>query len=180
MKSRVPDGVLASLERRDAVTHPMAPPPLHPDVAPLAFLLGTWTGEGGGRYPTIRHFSYGEEARFWHVGKPFVAYSQRTWSLEDRRPLHAETGYWRVAADGQVELVLAHPTGIVEVARGRVDGLWVRVATTTVAGTPTAKRVDHVEREIWCDGDTLSYEVRMAAVGQPLGDHLRADLRRQD
>ncbi|MGH9024308.1 MAG: FABP family protein [Acidimicrobiia bacterium] len=64
-------------------------PALHPHVGPLGFLLGTWRGEGEGFYPTVPRFAYGEEVRFWHSGKPFLAYSQRTWSLADGRPLHA-------------------------------------------------------------------------------------------
>jgi THAP4-like, heme-binding beta-barrel domain len=154
-------------------------PPLHPEVAALAGLLGTWRGEGAGEYPTIAAFRYGEEVRFWHVGKPFLAYVQRTWSLEDGRPLHAESGYWRSKPGGAVEVVLAHPTGIVEVLEGRLDGgRVVELASTTVATTSTAKEVTALRRRFELDGDTLGYTVAMAAVGQPLQHHLAATLHR--
>jgi hypothetical protein len=153
-------------------------PPLHPDVASLAGLLGTWRGEGAGEYPTITSFRYGEEVRFWHVGKPFLAYTQRTWSLDDGRPLHGESGYWRARPDGAVEVVLAHPTGIVEVLEGRVDGGRIELGSTTVARTGTAKEVTALRRRFELDGDTLGYSVAMAAVGQPLQHHLAATLHR--
>jgi hypothetical protein len=155
-----------------------AAPPLHPELEALAGLLGTWRGEGAGEYPTIERFRYGEEVRFWHVGKPFLAYAQKTWSLEDGRPLHAESGYWRAKAGGAVELVLAHPTGIVEVQEGRLDGGVIELRSTTMARTATAKEVTALHRRFELDGDRLAYTVAMAAVGQPLQHHLAAELHR--
>ncbi|MGZ4147207.1 MAG: FABP family protein, partial [Actinomycetota bacterium] len=122
----------------------MGPAP-HADIEPLVFLLGTWRGDGNGEYPTIQPFAYGEEIRFWHVGKPFLAYSQRTWALDDERPLHAEMGYWRPQPNGGVELVLAHPFGITEIEIGAVAGRRVELMTQTIARTPTAKEISRVE-----------------------------------
>ena len=100
----------------------VAPPELHPALAPLAFLLGTWRVGGAGHYPTIEPFAYVEEISFVHVGKPWLLYTQRTRHAVEDRPLHAETGYWRPVGDGVVEVVMAYPTGHVEIAEGTVRG----------------------------------------------------------
>lgn len=156
----------------------MADAPLHESLAPLAFLLGAWTGAGAGEYPTIAPFGYREEVTFTSVGKPFLAYVQRTWALDDGRPLHTESGYLRHTGQGSVELVLAHPTGIVEVYTGAVQATSLQLATSGVLTTPTAKRVDALERDVSVAGDELTYAVRMAAVGLPLTHHLAATLHR--
>ena len=54
------------------------PPDLPADVECLAWLLGTWRGEGHGGYPSIDDFAYVDETTFDCWGKPFVRYSQRT------------------------------------------------------------------------------------------------------
>jgi hypothetical protein len=161
----------------------MAPlPDLHPGVAALAPLLGTWSGSGNGDYPTIAPFAYTEEVTFGHTGKPFLTYSQRTRS-DAGLPLHVETGYLRLPSARRVELVLAHPTGITEIDEGTLteeDGcLVVDVHSTTIGLSASAKDVMALRRSITVTHDELHYTLLMAAVGQPLVHHLTATLLRQ-
>lgn len=149
---------------------------LHDTLTPLRSLLGTWEGRGEGDYPTIEPFTYGEEVVFGHVGKPFLSYRQRTWNLTTGAPMHAETGYLRVPAAFRLELVLAHPTGIVEVEEGEFDGDVLRLATTTVGRTSTAKDVRSLRREFRLRGDELAYDLWMAHAGTPETHHLHASL----
>ncbi|RWV97449.1 hypothetical protein BHE74_00020265 [Ensete ventricosum] len=123
------------MEGRSVGSSPAPPPPLHPAIAPLSYLLGRWRGQGEGGFPTINSFAYGEELLFSHSGKvaslislcvllfldlisleqPVIAYSQKTWKLASGEPMHAESGYWRPKPDGSIEVVIAQSTGLVEV-----------------------------------------------------------------
>jgi hypothetical protein len=163
-------------------------PELHPNLAQVAELLGTWSGRGSGEYPSIEPFDYAETVTFTHVGKPFLRYEQRTRKVESDgslgSPLHTEAGYWRFPETGRVEVVLSHPTGITEIAEGTLvtlqDGaIAVSIATASIGLSSTAKPVSAVERKFRLSGDTLEYQARMAAMGLTLQHHLAAILHRQ-
>lgn len=154
----------------------------HPDIAPLAALLGTWRGPGHGEYPTIESFDYVEEIKFGHLGRPFLTYRQRTRAADGSRPMHAETGYLRCPRPDHVELILAHPTGITEICEGSLtiaDGvLQMEFESTSIGRSSTAKVVTALGRSIVLTDDTIEYTLRMAAVGEPLTHHLAATLHR--
>ena len=156
---------------------------IHPDIASLGFLIGTWKGSGLGIYPTIDDVSYDEEITFVAPPeKPFLHYSQKTrrgaGHPEAGAPLHTECGYLRAIEGGGAELVIAQPTGIVEVHSGTVESSSVRFTSDLVAQTRTAKDVESVERSLIVDGDELRYELWMGAVAQPHQLHLKATLHR--
>jgi hypothetical protein len=152
--------------------------PVHDRITPLAGLIGTWSGRGHGEFPTIEPFDYLETVTIGHVGKPFLSYQQRTRHPSTGLPLHAEDGYWRVGGPGRVELLILQPTGLAEVLEGTVSAGTIRLRSSLVGRTATAKDVSVVERDFAVNGDVFSYSVRMAAMGRPLTHHLEAELRR--
>lgn len=165
----------------------------HPSLGALTALLGTWEGDGAGDYPTISPFRYREQVTFGHVGKPFLAYAQRTWKVDHGAPMHAEVGYLRPVGDDEdappgendpraerqrVELVLAHPTGIVEVEEGTFEAGVLTLRTTNIGLSSTAKDVRSLRRAFHLDGDALRYDLWMAYADVPETHHLAATLYR--
>jgi hypothetical protein len=151
---------------------------LNSALKPLAFLLGTWRGEGQGDYPTVKPFRYREEIRFTHNGKTFLIYSQRTEAIDSGQPMHAESGYLRSVGEGNVEFVIAQPIGFAEISVGHVRGTRIEVECGNLARTPTAKAVTGISRSFWLEGQTLHYETRMAMEGIALATHLTASFSR--
>ena len=94
------------------------PEGLHPDLNPLAWLVGTWRGKGHGEYPTIKPFQFISETVFNHDGRPFLNYFSRSWIVDDDgeiiRPGASEAGFWRIKPNNVLEVVISHNTGITE------------------------------------------------------------------
>ena len=155
---------------------------LPPELVPLAWLIGRWEGAGVLGYPTIESINFGQEIEFSHVGKPFLTYTSQTWLLAEDgtrvRPLAAEAGYWRPRPEGQLEVTLAHPTGVVEIWVGTAGGGKIELQTDVVARTESAKEYTAGHRLYGLvDGD-LFWAFDMAAMGLPLQSHASGRLKR--
>ena len=74
---------------------------------------------------------------FQQDGRPFLHYFARAWILDEHgetvRQAAQETGFLRCRPEGQVELVLAHNTGFVEIWYGRAAEGKVELRTAGVA-----------------------------------------------
>jgi hypothetical protein len=155
---------------------------LHENLADLGWLVGSWRGLGVVGYPTIEESRFEQEITFSHDGRPFLAYESSAWLLDDDgsrvRPSGRESGFWRATGERALEVVLAHPTGIVEVYVGESTFGKIELATDVVARTSTAKDVTALKRLYGRVEDDLAYAIDMAAVGQPLQAHVSARLHR--
>ncbi len=158
------------------------PSGVHPALGPLARLVGTWLGEGTGAFPTIDPFSYREEVVFSHDGRPVLAYRQRTWRSDSDIAMHVESGFLRSQIDGRAELIVAHPTGLGEVASLDIveDGaaLILDGGRSTLQRSASAKDVSDVRRRFRIVGDELHYDLWMTYAGHEDVHHLSALLRR--
>jgi THAP4-like, heme-binding beta-barrel domain len=159
---------------------------LHADVAPLAWLVGRWEGAGLVGYPTIESQRFGQEVVCSHDGRPFLEWRSRTWLLDEDgnqvRPLATEVGFWRLvppAADGtNVELLLTHPTGIVEMYAGTAEPAKVELRTDGVLRSPFTKEYSAGHRMYGTVNGNLLWVMDMAAMGQALQSHVSAELKR--
>jgi hypothetical protein len=157
-------------------------------LVPLAWLVGGWAGAGVVGYPTMDgDLQFGQEIEFSHDGRPFLAYTSKTWLLDEAgtkvRPLASETGYWRPAGDAAdggtaLEVLLVHPTGIVETYHGAVTGPRIELATDLVARTATSKEYNAAHRMYGLVEGDLLWVMEMAAVGRPMTSHASARLKR--
>ena len=158
------------------------PDNLHPNCGPVAWLLGTWRGNGRGDYPTIEAFEYRQELIFTHDGRPFLHYMARAELIDEHgekvRDGAIETGFLRCPEPGRVELLLTHHTGFVEIYYGEAEGGKLDLTTDAVVRTATAKEYAGAKRLYGnVEGDLL-YAVDMAAMGEQLQSHLWARLKR--
>lgn len=162
----------------------MTSPAVHPDLEPIAWLIGAWHGFGVVGYPSMAESAnFAQEVTFSHDGRPFLAYESRTWLVaaeggERLRPSARETGWWRPLPDRRLEVLLAHPTGIVEVFTGEHAFHKIELGSDVVARTETAWEVTASKRLYGKVADDLAYAIDMAAVGHPMQAHASARLRR--
>jgi len=157
---------------------------LSPALAPLAWLVGRWEGAGVLGYPTIESAHFGQEILCSHDGRPFLEWQSRTWLLDEAgnktRPLAVELGFWRVLPDGEIELLLTHQSGVLEMYVGHRDPAKpvLQMRTDGVLRSPAAKEYNAGSRMYGLVDSELFWAMDMAAVGQDLASHVSAQLKR--
>ncbi|HEX5970014.1 MAG TPA: FABP family protein [Intrasporangium sp.] len=152
-------------------------------LRPLAWLIGRWEGAGVLGYPTIESAHFGQEIEVTHDGRPFLKWESRAWILDSAtgervRPAAVESGFWRPQPDGEVELLLVHPSGILELYYGTIEPARIQLKTDGVMRSPRAKEYNAATRMYGLVDSQLMWAMDMAAVGQELQSHLSATLKR--
>ena len=155
-------------------------------IARLSPLLGTWRGEGSGRFPSITSFHYTEECVFTSNGcEPIIHFEQKTLvkSTDETNgsPLHWESGFFRALEDGSVEVSNAQNGGRVEVLKGVIDEaaylegvLLLKLESVLFGNDP---RLIQTMRRYEVRTNTLNYLIETATVRTPERQrHLQATL----
>ncbi|HEX2705503.1 MAG TPA: FABP family protein [Candidatus Lustribacter sp.] len=157
-------------------------PTLAAELVPVAWLVGRWEGAGVVGYPTIESRHFGQELVVSHDGRGFLEWQSRAWLLDAGgtrvKSSAVELGFLRPAPDGEVELLLVHPTGILELYYGPVSPARIELRTDGVMRSPQAKEYSAARRVYGLVDSALMWVMDMAAVGQPLQSHLSAQLKR--
>jgi hypothetical protein len=156
-------------------------PDLPPELFPIAYLLGTWRGEGVGGYPGVPDYPFAQEISFTQMpGMPVFSYTSRVWDPESGEPIGGEAGFWRTAGTFEtglrVEVTLAHPTGIAEVYVGDVDGAKIELSDNVTVRTATARQVERSQRLYGLVEGDLAYAIDIAAEGEAMRPYMSARL----
>lgn len=165
------------------------PAGLHPRLLPIAWMVGHWEGAGTVEHPSMPVRRFHQVLQVEQDGRPFLAYTSRTWTPDDtsrdRAPDATETGYLRVVPSDQeaprtveLEMVVAHPTGIVEVYTGTGGEGKVELSTDLVARTATGPDYTAGKRLIGLVGGDFLWAYDMAGYGHPLTSYASAHLKR--
>jgi hypothetical protein len=158
------------------------PEGLHPDLNPLAWLVGTWRGKGFGEYPNMDRFEFAHEIVFSHDERPFLTYFSRTWIIDAKgdiiRPGSSETGFWRVREGNILEVTIAHSSGLAEGWLGRFDGPKIQLVMDHSYASPSAKPIQEGSRLYGLVEGELFFAYDIATDGYPLQAHLWSTLPR--
>ena len=164
----------------------------HPDLAHLSWLIGQWAGDGFIDYPSMDgKVSFRQELTISHDGRPFLLHHSRTWETDaegnDVRPRAMEVGFWRPRPGNEAELLLAHPTGFIEMWVGKVEvtgivdaritGARVIMGADAIVRAESAKEVTAGQRMYGLVEGGLAWVYDMAAMGHGMTSHIWAQLR---
>lgn len=179
--------VLPDLPLPDDTANLRLGPDLSAAMLALLPMVGVWRGEGEGNDPERGDYRFGQQIVVSHDGGDYLSWESRSWVIDADGgyggPDLRETGFWRVATDGDeevLELLLTHSSGIVELFYGQAltQSSW-ELATDVVIRSQSGAVVGGAKRlyGIVEGGDLAYVEERVVADGA-LQPRLSARLQR--
>ena len=169
------------------------PEDLAPEVYPLAWLVGTWSGRGFIEYPEIPRTEFRADTVFDHDGGPYLIYRSTMTAIgpdgEDAAVWSSEQGYWRVppvtpegfelaANQHPVELLVADASGSIALYLGVVGNGKIEVATDLMARTASAPDIGGASRLYGNVAGELLFALDIAAFGKELQSYASGRLAR--
>lgn len=169
------------------------PSDLAPEVYPLAWLVGRWSGHGEVDYPGIPRAEIVQDVEFDHDGGPYLTYrstvSLRGSGDEPGQVWAVESGFWRVSPQAPegvelqdfqhpLEVVLSDASGLLTCYMGAVGNGRIDLASRFAAATETGPEVRGATRMYGNVGGELMWAWDLAAFGQDLQSYMSARLTR--
>ncbi|GAA1859278.1 FABP family protein [Myceligenerans crystallogenes] len=172
------------------------PEGLAPEVYPLAWLVGRWSGSGVIDHPATGKKDFTQELTFDHDGGPYLRFEStlRVVSLSDDGVSgddgvwSTETGYWRVSTDRPdgleddrhpLEVVVADASGRMTMYVGAAGSGRIDLVSDAMARTATSADVRASKRLYGLVESRLMWVEELAAFGEPLRNYASAELDRQ-
>ena len=137
-------------------------PDIHEGLRALLPLVGVWRGTGVGNYPEATpteeeakneqgDFAFGQQLIVSHNGENYLCWDSRTWRLDGEgsvtNPDVRESGFWRISASDDIELLVCTSTGLSELYLGKPlnERAW-ELTTDVSLASPTGQDLGRGKR----------------------------------
>lgn len=159
-------------------------PDLHPGLLALLPLVGVWEGEGEADTAERGEHRFGQHVVVSHDGENYLSWSSRAWTFDAGGTVddaaYRESGFWRISEDDQLEFLVAHASGVIEMYYGRpiTQSAW-EMATDVVLASPTGPERGGAKRMYGIvEGGDLGWVEERLHPEKGLVPHMSARLRR--
>lgn len=123
-------------------------PNLHDGLLALLPLVGVWRGQGQAAPIGKEEFTFGQQIVFSHDGENRLLFESRTWRMDadgqpTDTPFRREVGFWRISDNDELEVILTHSEGAVEILYGAplTERSWQVESASTMATATGPQRL---------------------------------------